>query len=133
MALFEVALTQRLEESELVSALVSSRIHWGIRPPEGELPCIVITILADLRDQHLDGFNSLWETRVQIDCYADRRLDAGRLREAVLLAVVPVADVPGHRFDRAFINLIADRGDDGTGQYTQRQLIDINFWHGTTE
>ncbi|PNU02516.1 tail completion protein gp17 [Novosphingobium guangzhouense] len=131
--LFEEALTERLEGDSGVHELVAQRIHWGIRPADGELPCIVVTILADMRDQHLDGFNSLWETRVQTDCYAASRLQAAQLREAVIGAVVPAVEMSGHRFDRAHINLIADRGDDGTGKYTHRQLIDLNFWHGTTE
>jgi hypothetical protein len=125
----ETALRARLKADAGVFALVGSRVDWSVRPQGTSSPCIVLTVIADLRDQHFQGFAGFRSTRVQIDCYAATKAVAVSLREAVIAAVVPEATVSGVTFLRAFINTVLDRGDQTETGFIHRELIDLNCWH----
>lgn len=133
MITLEEALVVRVDADSTLAGLIGTRRYWGIAPQNAPFPRVVMTVISDMRDQHMTGFNSLWETRVQIDAYAETRMEAMALREALIAALIPDAILTGHRFDRAHINFITDRGEDITTKYVHRQLLDISFWHGTTE
>jgi hypothetical protein len=125
----ETALRTRLKNDAGVSALVGTRIDWSVRPQGSITPCVVLTMIADNRDQHFQGFAGFRSTRIQIDCYAATKAAAVALREAVIAAVVPEATVSGVTFLRAFINTVLDRGDQTETGFIHRELIDLNCWH----
>jgi hypothetical protein len=125
----ETALRARLKADAGVSALVGSRIDWSVRPQGSSTPCVVLTTIADDRDQHFQGFATYRPTRLQIDCYAATKAVAVSLREAVIAAVVPEATQSGVTFLRAFINTVLDRGDQTETGFIHRELIDLTCWH----
>lgn len=108
---------------------VGTRVYWGIRPQNSALPAIVLTVVADNRDQHMKGFTAYQAKRVQVDCYATTYEQATDLREAVISGVVPPTEQGLTRFLRAFVNNTMSRGEDTTNGYVHRQMIDLTIWH----
>jgi hypothetical protein len=125
----ETALRARLKNDAGVSALAGTRIDWSQRPQGSSTPCVVLTTVADNRDQHFQGFATYRPTRVQIDCYAATKALTVSLREAVISAVVPEATEGGVTFLRSFINTVLDRGDQTETGFVHRELIDLTCWH----
>lgn len=125
----ETALRARLKDDAGVAALVANRIDWGVRTQNAALPAIVLTTVADQRDQHMAGFATYRPTRVQIDCYGKTKAEAASLREAVIAAIVPEATNSGVSFLRAFVNTVLDRGDQTETGFIHRVLIDLSIWH----
>jgi hypothetical protein len=109
--------------------LVGSRVHWQIRPQNGQLPAIVLTVVSGARSQNMDGFDGFQATRVQVDCYALTYDEAAQMREAIYDQVIPAGTVGGKTFLRAFVNNAMDRGEDTTPGYIHRQMLDLTFWH----
>jgi hypothetical protein len=108
---------------------VGSRVYWGVRPQTSALPAIVLTTISDNRSQHMKGFDTYQDKRVQIDCYAATYEQAVDLREAVIAAVVPAAQQGLTRFLRSFVNNTMSRGEDTTNGYVHRQMLDLTIWH----
>jgi hypothetical protein len=125
----ETALRSRLKNDAGVSALVGSRVDWTQRPQGTSAPCVVLTAIADNRDQHFQGFAGFRSTRIQIDCYAATKAVSVALREAIISAVVPEATEGGVTFLRSFINTVLDRGDQTETGFVHRELIDLTCWH----
>lgn len=132
---FEADLRARLLADADVADLSAGNVHWALRPDGEEPPSLVLLVVSDNRAQHLQGFHSLWDTRVQLDCYGARHMDACALREAVIACIAPYAVVGGTRFDHAEINTVMDRGEDAPSvtapiKFIHRQMIDATIWHG---
>ena len=108
---------------------VSGRVYWGVRPQGSALPAIVLTTVSDARTQHMDGFDTFQQKRVQIDCYATAYSAAIEMREAVIAGLAPEADLGGTRFLRGFVNNTMSRGEDTTTGYVHRQMVDLTIWH----
>lgn len=108
---------------------VGARVFWGIRPQDSALPALVLTTVADNRSQHMKDFDTFWDTRVQVDCYAATYAESVALREAVIAGVVPEATEGSTRFLRSFVNDAMSRGGDTTNGYVHRQMIDLTIWH----
>lgn len=124
---FETALRSRLKDDAGVAA-ITSQVDWTVRPQASSFPAVVLTNIADQRDQHFQGFAGFRPTRVQIDCYAATKAVAVSLREAVLAAVVPAATKGGVTFLRSFVNTVLDRGDQTETGFIHRELIDLTIW-----
>jgi hypothetical protein len=127
--MMETALRARLLADAGVSALAGTRIDWGVRPQGTNAPCIVLTVVADNRSQHMAGFDGYRSTRVQIDCYALKKSQSVALREAVITALIGEATQSGVTFLRAFLNTVLDRGEQTETGFIHRELIDLNLWH----
>ncbi|MGF7152507.1 tail completion protein gp17 [Novosphingobium gossypii] len=132
---FEADLRKRLLDDAAVDELAAGKVHWALRPDGEEPPSVVLLVVSDNRGQHLEGFHSLWDTRVQLDCYGARHTDACALRDAVIACIAPYAVVGGTRFDHAEINNVMDRGEDAPSstapiKFIHRQMIDATFWRG---
>ncbi len=127
---FESDLRTRLIDDALVGAAVGSAIYWRIRPQSKSLPAIVLTIISDPRPQHLEGFHSLRDTRVQLDCYGRTYDETRALRDDVITAIASYARVGGTRFDHAEIENVLDRGDDTPAGFQHCHAIDATIWHG---
>ncbi len=104
-------------------------VFWSVRPQGSNLPAIVLSIIADDRAQHMQGFATYRPTRVQIDCYGADRETVINIREAALAGVVPEAEVGGTQFLRSFVNTVLDRGDQTETGFIHRDLIDLSTWH----
>lgn len=125
----ETQLRSRLLASSPVTAIVGTRVNWGVRPQGEAYPSIVLTLVADGRPQHMVGLIDLRETRVQIDCYGTTRAQVAALREAVISAIVPTATVSGVYFQRAFINTVRTMDAHTDTGLVFRDMIDAQIWH----
>jgi len=125
----EIALRSRLLNASPVSTIVGTRIYWGVRPQGSAYPAIVLTIVSDSRDQDYKGFVSLWQTRVQIDCYGLDRATVVALREAVITAIAPAGTFYGSKFGRAFIDTVQNLGANSETGFIHRDKIDALIWH----
>lgn len=111
-----------------------SRVTWVERPQSAALPAVTLQIVSDLREQHLRGFQSIRNTRVQIDCWAKSEDNgagyskATALKEAVLAAVIPENTSNGIRFDRAFVDGERDLGEQTATQFIHRASVDLIFF-----
>lgn len=124
----ETALRARLKDNAGVAA-ITTQIDWTVRPQGSELPAIVLTGIADQRDQHFLGNATYRPTRLQVDCYAATKATAVALREAVIAALLPEATKNGVTFLRSFVNTVLDRGDQTETGFIHRELIDLSCWH----
>lgn len=129
----ETALRARLVADASVAALVGTRVYWRIRPQGSDLPAIVLTIISDPRPQHLEGFQDLRATRVQIDCMAATFAELVALREAAIAAVVPAGVTDDTRFCRGEINNVIPKGEDTATAWVFGEAIDATIWHKQAE
>lgn len=111
------------------STTAGTRVYWVDRPQAAALPAVTLQIISDFREQHLKGFQSIRETRVQIDCWAASYAAVAALKEAVLAAVVPENTANGIRFHRAIIDGERDLGERTETQFIHRASVDLMvFW-----
>lgn len=113
------------------STTAGTRVYWVDRPQAAALPAVTLQIISDLRPQHLKGFRSIRDTRVQIDCWAATYAAVTALKEAVLAAVVPENTANGIRFDRAIIDGERDLGERTETQFIHRASVDLVVWWAT--
>lgn len=87
--ILEEAIVSHLRSNAGVSALVTDRerITFDVLEQGTKFPAIAITIVSKDHN-HAQGMSSgTATTRVQVDCYALRLLEARALRDAVVLAL----------------------------------------------
>lgn len=126
---FETALRTRLKDASPVAAIVAARIDWTVRPERSAYPAVVLQLVADGRPQHMKGLQTYRPTRVQIDCFAESAAQKTALREAVIAAILPEAEVSGTSFRRATINTVRDLSANSETGFVHRDSIDALFWH----
>lgn len=128
--MMETALRSRLLDDADVTAIVTERVHWSVRPQDDELPSLVLQVISDPRPQTYKGAVGMRQTRVQLDCYAADRAGAVALREAVIAAITPAGTFFGTKFQRAFIDTVRDLGaHSDTADFVHRDSIDALIWH----
>lgn len=66
-----------------ISALVSSRVYVNKAPQTAALPHIIITQMNSYEMNSLDGTSELRSITYDIDCKADRSIEAANLSDAV--------------------------------------------------
>ena len=125
----QAQLRTRLLNDATVSALVSNRVDWGIRPQGDDYPSVVLTLAADERPQTFTGLIEARETLVQIDCYGRSSAEVLALREAVIACITPGATVGAVTFDRAFINTVRTMNTHSETGKIYRDSIDARVWH----
>lgn len=126
--MMEIALRARLKDNAAVSA-ITTRVFWSVRDQGSALPCIVLTVVSDAMTQHMAGFDTYRATRVQVDCYAATKAASTELRATVITALVGEETKSGVRFLRAFINSVADRGEQTDAGFIHRESLDFTIWH----
>jgi hypothetical protein len=52
-----------------VTALVGTRVNFGTHPQGQPYPALVLNVISDAEDYHMNGPNGLFQGRVQVDCY----------------------------------------------------------------
>lgn len=117
----EEALLALLLASSGVTALVSGRVDWGVRPQGSALPAVALHLISGGRDLTLDGPGHR-EARVQVDCWASDFGGAVTLGRAVETAL------SGHRDTNFQAVLLLNEGSDsedgipGAGRLFRRRL-----------
>lgn len=122
------ALRARLLAAGAVAALAARRVTWVDRPQESALPAITLQVVSDPRPQHLQGFNSLRPTRVQLDAWGDSYADVRALTEAAIAAVVPEGVFNGVTFNRAMVDGSRDLGERTETKFIYRISTDLIIW-----
>ncbi|XUU60643.1 hypothetical protein ACRAQ6_13950 [Erythrobacter sp. HA6-11] len=126
---WQQALALRLIEDGATSAIAADRWDWDEREQTTKLPCGVLRLVSDPRPQHLAGFVSRRESRVQVNCEATDRDTAIALREAAIAAVVPGGTFNGIGFGRGMIeNVFGDAEPSESGRIF-RQRFDLLVMH----
>jgi len=125
----ETALRAKMMGDVALAALVGTRIDWTVRPERSALPAVVLQLISDPRPQHMQGFQSYRETRVQVDVFALTRASVVAIREAVIAAVTPAETISGTNFLRAFVDNVIDRGTNSDTGFVHSDLIDFRIWH----
>ncbi|MGE0178986.1 MAG: DUF3168 domain-containing protein [Sphingomonas sp.] len=126
---WQEALLSRLTDDAALAALIAGRAYWVERPQQAALPAITLQLIADAPDQHMEGFQAFRASIVQIDCWAERHIEAAAMAEAVKQAAAPAGTFSGVRFGRSFVNAIRDLGDQGATKFIHRTSLDIRIWH----
>ena len=123
------ALRARLLAAAPVTALVAQRIYWVERPQSSALPAITLQVITELRDQHMQGFDGLTMSRVQLDAWALSFGSAKAIAEAALAALVPAVVSNGIEFQRAFSEGPTNSGEPTETQFIHRSRIDFIIHH----
>lgn len=119
--------------ARLVAAATSagSRVYWDDRPQGAALPAVVLSVISDIRAQHLKGFDML-EARVQADVLALSFADKKVLKEAVIAALAPAHLGNGVQFMRATEISAVPRNERTETQFIFRDAINFLIrWKAT--
>lgn len=112
--------------------LVGKAVHWRLAPQSAAVPFVNLSVISGERDYHMLGASGLVNSRVQVDCWADRYSTAKAIARAVESAVSGFVGAMGAiTFDGIMID--AERDDDfpATGDTGTRFRVslDLNIWH----
>jgi hypothetical protein len=122
----ESALRARLLAASAITAIVGQRVYWDERPQGGVLPDITLTLVTDIRAQHLKGFD-MSEAVVQVDVRATSFAGKKALKEAVIAALVPSHTGNGVVFMRATDILARPANERTETQFIYRDAIDFRL------
>lgn len=81
------ALRAHLAADTTISGLVGTKIYGDDAPQDAVFPCVVMHLISNQRMYLLDGPNGQAQARVQVDCWAETKLAAIAIAEAVRVAV----------------------------------------------
>ncbi len=115
-----------------VSALVGTRVDWGLRPQHvAALPAVVLHKISSPRDYNMDGASGLVDSRIQATCYGETYADAKLTARAVMAAVNGLATTQsGVVFQRIDIDNERDgNGEQQNGHHLFWTSIDLQIWH----
>lgn len=124
----EEALINLLLSSAGVTALVSNRIEWGRSTQDEQVPRIVLQLISSVQPYMMVGASKYTASRVQIDIYAGRYLEAKQVSRAVVKALSGYWDSV---FQGIFIQSERDLTTADAGEVAQlfRNSIDITIHH----
>jgi hypothetical protein len=83
----EEALVSILLKSAGLTALVSTRIHWGRAPQGAPAPYVVLQVISGGRDYTMQGASGYRLSRVQADSYSSTYTGAKKVSRAVTTAL----------------------------------------------
>jgi hypothetical protein len=126
------ALRARLIADATVLAAVGQRVYWVDRPQLSALPAITLQTVIEIRPQTMTGFDGLDRSMVQIDVWGESDLSVYNIKEAVIAAVIGASNANGIKFERAFIDVIRDLGEQFETRFIHRASMDVIFYHSTT-
>lgn len=126
---FIPALRSRLISDAAVSGIVGTKIFPLVVAQNTVLPYIRYQVVSDPRPQHMKGYTAARQTLVQIDCFADTYGVSRQLAQAVVDALAEPAETDGIRFGRGKAEGPRDLGDDTTGGFIYRAVLDVMIEH----
>lgn len=126
----EEALTARLLAAAPLTAIVGTRINWGMRVQGEPLPALTLMNVSPGRGYTYKGAAGLSGPRVQFDGYAPDFLTAKAIGRALITTLEAPLTIGGIAFSPAFLD--AERGpeteDLGGGQRVERISMDWFIW-----
>lgn len=87
------AIRSRLLANGTITALVGSRVDWGLRPEKSALPAIVLTKAAPGQDWTFKGPDPLVRPWVQFDCYGATQVSSLAVADALQAEMQRVTEV----------------------------------------
>lgn len=81
------ALVTYLRDTAAIAALVGTHIDWGLRPQGSALPALGLTVISRIPVDSDEGDSGLYQTRVQVDCWAASMTAAKALAAPVKAAL----------------------------------------------
>ncbi|WP_333702896.1 tail completion protein gp17 [Sphingobium yanoikuyae] len=121
------ALRARLLADDLVSALASGRVFWGIRPPKSLLPAITLNVIPTVLAEHMKGQQSLQFFRVQMDSWGDSYAAAQALVDAALACLLPRLKNDNYYFRTASATVPRDLSEETTAGTIHRKQTDLTI------
>lgn len=109
----------------LTGTAAGTRIYPVYAPQNAAEPYIVLNTVSDPRPEHLKGYQTRQDTRVQCDCFAATVLAARALAEEVVEAVATPGTFGGIQFGRIKAEGPIDRGEDTAAGFVHRQQLDL--------
>lgn len=113
-------------------ALVGTRVYWDERPQGAVLPDVTLQLISDNRAQHMSGFQSLLDARVQVDVRAATFAQKKALKEAVIADLVGAHAGNGIRFSRATEIQARTANERTDAKFIFRDAIDFLFHYHAT-
>jgi hypothetical protein len=129
MSDFATALRSRLTGDAEVAGYVGTRIYPTIVAQNAAFPYIRYQTVSDPRPEHLSGYQSARVSRVQIDCFAKKYIDARAIAEAVIEAVAAPGETDGVHFGRVKAEGPRDLGEDTSSGFVHRASLDLLVEH----
>lgn len=110
---------------------VGEEVNWNERPQGGPQKCVVLRLVGDLPDYTMTGPGGLVQSRVQVDCLADKTSGALAVKRALVARVSGFKGVVrATRFDGIFIvGGGSDFSKDGPDKWV-RNRVDLMVWAG---
>lgn len=125
---FRAALRARLTDWPDL-ADTAAPIRWSLSGQKDSGPRIVLSVVSQVRPQHLRGLEGHRYTRVQADCFAPTSEAAEVLAEAVIAAVAQPGHFDGVKMVLAEVSGPIDLTEKNADGITHRQTADMAIWH----
>jgi hypothetical protein len=128
----EEALIAILLATAGISALVTNRIYWTVKPQGDSNPYIVLTKVSAPRTYTYKDVNDLVSSRIQIDCYGLTFGSAKLIARAVEAKLSGLRNVTQGqtRFDGCLLDNERDNFEDGgPPDKLFRTSLDFIIWH----
>ncbi|MGV1682905.1 DUF3168 domain-containing protein [Sphingopyxis sp. NJF-3] len=130
MADLATAFRARLVADTAVAAIVSTRIYWGVVPQNAALPYVRLSIISDVRPEHLKGYQGSRRTRIQASCFASSFGAAKQLGTKIVKAL----DAPWSTNDDKVGRVKCEgpregRGTDTAAGFIHHQIVEAMMEH----
>jgi hypothetical protein len=129
MADLETALRARLKADAAFVAAGSNRVEWEEQPQNAAYPHTTLSVVSDIRPEHLKGYDATRPTRVQADCRAVTSKAAKAMARALIAALSPTGTFNGHVFGRIKAEGPRPLNEIVNGATIYRQSVDLIIWH----
>jgi hypothetical protein len=98
----EEALRARLLANTAIAAIVGTKVTWGDRPQNKDLPALVLLLVVPGRDYTHQGADGLTGARVQIEAYGKSAIQSAQLQGLVTAEMEDPKTLGSVRFDMCF-------------------------------
>ena len=140
MADIQKALRQTLVATSGVTAELASTsaVYYDNLPQNADLPALVLTTVSGEQERTLSGASSIMRSRIQVDAFADKRVTANTVSDAVATALDDFdAGTIGSGANAVAVRQIycdppqdeIDAPVDGTQQFRHVRTRDVIVWH----
>ena len=132
--MIETALQSQLSATTAVTALTSTRIYHARLPQNAQVPAVVYRRISRVGFPDYRGVNTLVNSRIQVDCYAQSGQVSAELAEAVRISLNGLdTTIASVRIYRSFmLDDVTELREVDTELYRRRQDYQISHDETTT-
>ncbi len=128
MADFRTALVTRLQA---IDGMAGVKVHWVIVPQGTARPYVRLQVISDPRPEHLKGYDTTRQTRVQADIFGTSYGQGVQLAEKITISLANPVVVGGVQFGHTKAEGPTDLGEDTSAGYVHRAQLDLIVEHVT--